>query len=92
MLKGRQAQGGAFAQVPGKLIVMAACDEDDEGNLLSAFNPREFIDAARAKREAQIIAGNHAGVIAWQRSVDLQLGEFGPPEVLFQHGKIPDLE
>lgn len=77
---------------PGKLIVMAAFDEDDEGNLVPAFDPREFQDAARAKREAQMIADKHAGVIAWQRSADPSLGEFGAPEVLFQQGKIPDME
>ena len=41
-----------MAQPLGKMIVMAAFDEDEEGNLIPAFNPREFTDAARAKREA----------------------------------------
>lgn len=76
----------------GKMIVMAAFDEDDEGNLVPAFDPREFNDAARAKREAQMIASRHAGVIAWQRTADPSIGEYGPPEVLFQNGKIPDME
>ncbi|WP_258160720.1 hypothetical protein [Rhizobium sp. TH2] len=71
---------------------MAAFNEDDEGNLVPAFDPWEFNDAARAKREAQIIAGKHAGVTAWQRSADPSVGEYGPPEVLFQHGKLPEME
>ena len=81
-----------MAQTPSKLIVMAAFDEDDEGNLVPAFDPREFQDAARAKREAQMIADKHAGVIAWQRSADPTIGEFGEPEIIFQHGKIPEME
>jgi hypothetical protein len=81
-----------MTQPLGKLIVMAAFDEDDEGNFVPAFDPREFNDAARAKREAQTIAGKHAGVIAWQRSTDPSVGEYGPPEVLFQHGKIPEMD
>lgn len=81
-----------MAQTPGKLIVMAAFDEDGEGNLIPAFDPREYPDASRAKREAQAIAHLHAGVIAWQRTADLTVGEFGEPEILFQQGKIPDME
>ena len=59
---------------------------------LPAFDPRELNDAARAKREARMIASKHAGVIAWQRTADPSIGEYGPPEVLFQRGKIPDME
>jgi hypothetical protein len=79
-----------MTQPLGNMIVMAAFDEDDEGNLVPAFDPREFNDTGRAKREAQRIASKHAGVIAWQRSADPSIG--GPPEVLFHHGKIPDME
>jgi hypothetical protein len=81
-----------MAQPLGKMIVMAAFDEDDEGNLIPAFNPREFTDAARAKREAQMIADTRAGVIAWQRTADPSIGQNGAPEVLYQHGKIPEME
>ena len=81
-----------MTQPLGKLIVMAAFNEDEEGNLVPAFDPREFNDAARAKREAQMIGGKHAGVIAWQRTADPSIGEYGPPEILFQSGKIPDME
>jgi hypothetical protein len=76
----------------GKMIVMAAFDENDEGNLVSAFNPREYTDAERAKGETLIISGKHAGVIAWQRPVDSISGEYGPPQVLFLRGKIPKME
>lgn len=46
----------------------------------------------RAKREAQMLAGKHAGVIAWQRTADPSIGEYGPPELLFQQGKIQEME
>jgi hypothetical protein len=81
-----------MTQPLGKMIVMAAFDEDDEGNLVPAFDPRELTDAARAKREAQMIAAKHVGVIAWQRMADPSVGEYGPPEVLFQSGKLPEME
>jgi hypothetical protein len=81
-----------MSQQQGKLIVLAAFDENEDGELVPAFNPREFNDAGRAKREAQMLVGKHVGVVAWQRTADLQLGEYGDPEVLFQHGKIPDME
>ncbi len=81
-----------MSQQPGKLIVLAAFDETEDGELVPVFNPREFNDAGRAKREAQILAGKHAGVVAWQRTADPQLGEYGEPEILFQHGKIPEME
>lgn len=71
---------------------MAAFDDDDEGNLVPAFDPREFNDAARAKREAHLIASKRAGVIAWQRTADPSIGEYGPPEVLFQHDKLPEMD
>ena len=81
-----------MAQPLGKMIVMAAFDEDEEGTLVPAFDPREFTDPARAKREAQMIASKHAGVIAWQRTADPSIGEYGPPEVLYQHGKLPEMD
>jgi len=36
-----------MTQPLGKVIVMAAFDEDDEGNLQPAFDPREFNDGPR---------------------------------------------
>lgn len=76
----------------GKLIVLAAFNKDDEGNLVPAFDPRQVDTEDRAKREARLIADSHAGVVAWSRDADPGLGEYGPPVVLFQAGEIPDLE
>lgn len=75
-----------------RLIVLAAFDENDEGELLPAFEPRQVDNEMKAKMNAQAIAHLHAGVIAWSRTADLVNGEFGDPEIIFQRGKIPDME
>jgi hypothetical protein len=75
-----------------KLILLAAFDKNDEGDLVPAFDARQVDTAERAVREAKVLAGSHAGVVAWSRDADPALGEYGPPEVLFHAGVIPDLE
>lgn len=76
-----------------KLIVLAAFDRDDEtGELRPAFEPREMRDEGQARQQAALIKGDHAGVIAWARSADPDLGEFGPPEVLAVYGEVPEME
>lgn len=75
-----------------KLIVLAAFDKNDEGELVPAFEARQIDTEERAVREAKILATRHVGVIAWSRDADPVHGEYGPPVVLFQHGDIPDME
>ena len=77
---------------PVKLIVLAAFDQDEEGNMLPAFDPRQMQDEGRAVREAKMLVGKHASVVAWSRDADPVAGEYGPPEILFQHGQIPEME
>jgi hypothetical protein len=77
---------------PTKLIVLLAFDRSEEGELLPAFEPREMRDEGTAIRTAKEMARRHVGVIAWSRSADLLLGEFGPPVVLYQEGDVPDLD
>jgi hypothetical protein len=77
---------------PTKLIVLLAFDRSEDGELLPAFEPREMRDEGTAIRTAKEMARRHVGVIAWSRSADLLLGEFGPPVVLYQHGDVPDLD
>lgn len=76
----------------GKLIVLAAFDKNDEGELVPAFEPRQIDTESRAVREAKLMAGQYAGVMAWSRDADPALGEYGPPTILFQAGELPDLE
>lgn len=49
----------------GKLIVLAFV-KNDEGNLVPAFDPRQGDIEERAKREARMMAGQYAGVVAWR--------------------------
>lgn len=75
-----------------KLIVVMAFDPDDEGTLQTAFGPQDFQSEDRAVRAAQALAPKHAGVIAWSREANVDIGEYGEPVTLFQAGDIPDME
>ncbi len=75
-----------------KLIVLAAFDADEEGNLLPAFDPRQMQDEGGAVREAKALADKHVAVVAWSRDADPVAGEYGPPEILFQSGPVPEME
>ncbi|RYE07403.1 MAG: hypothetical protein EOP22_18025 [Hyphomicrobiales bacterium] len=80
------------AKLADKLIVLLAFDKDEEGNLQPAFEPREMQDERRAVATARLMALNHAGVITWMREANLARGEYGPAEVLYQAGEVPDLD
>ncbi len=47
--------------------------------------PKACPSAASAR-----LAQTHVGVIAWSRTGDPDLGDWGPPEVLVRTGVIPD--
>ncbi|WP_439616915.1 hypothetical protein [Shinella sp.] len=74
-----------------KLVVLAAFNKTDDGDLVPAFEPRQVDTEERAVREAKVLAGSHAGVMAWSRDADPALGEYGPPTILYQHGELPEL-
>lgn len=76
----------------GKLIVLAAFNKSEEGELVPAFDPRQFDTEDRAKREGRLIADQYAGVVAWSREADPAIGEYGPPVIIFQAGDVPELE
>lgn len=76
----------------GKLIVLIAFKYDEEGNLQPAFEPREMPDEVRAKLAAKDLSAHYPGVIAWSRSADPQLGEYGEPVELARYGTIPEIE
>ena len=75
-----------------KLIVVMAFDQDEEGELQPVFGPAEQQSEERAVRTAKMLAMKHAGVIAWSREANPDLGEYGEPTVLYQHGQVPDME
>jgi hypothetical protein len=78
--------------IPTRLVVLAAFDKGEDGELHPAFEAREMPDEDRAKRAARMLAGQHAGIIAWSRTADLVNGLFGEPEVLAVYGEVPDME
>jgi hypothetical protein len=75
-----------------KLIVLLAFDLDSEGNLRPAFEPREMPSEDRARLAAMELAPHHAGILAWSRTADPQLGEYGEPVELARYGLVPDME
>ncbi len=78
---------------PTHLIVVMAFDPDPEaGDLIAAIEPMQFDSAERAVRMAKELSNKHIGVIAWARTADPNLGEYGEPEVLFQAGEVAEME
>jgi hypothetical protein len=77
---------------PPKLVVLWAFDRTDDGGLVPAFEAREMPDERRAVMRATQINGLHAGVIVWSREIDPSRGEYGPSDVLYKSGSIPDLD
>ncbi|MAN76439.1 MAG: hypothetical protein CML24_04395 [Rhizobiales bacterium] len=77
---------------PTRLIIVVAFEDDGEGGLRPAFDPREFQSESRATNEARLLAASYPAVIAWSREARPDIGEYGPPTILFQHGDVPDME
>lgn len=77
---------------PDRLIVVMAFDRDEEGNLVSAFEPKQFTSEASARQTAEALSGKHAGVIAWSRTASPEVGEYGEPSELARYGDVPDME
>ncbi len=75
-----------------RLIVVAAFDRNDDGELVPACDAQQQQSEERAIRLAKGLAGKHAGVIAWSRDADPRLGEYGPPTTLFVAGDVPEME
>jgi hypothetical protein len=50
-----------------QLIVLAAFDRNNDGELVPAFEPRGMRDEDQATRTAREMKDRHAGVIAWVR-------------------------
>jgi len=77
---------------PVRLVVVMAFDRSDEGEIVPAFEAMQFDSEERALRSARELAGKHDGVLAWARDAEPDVGEYGPPTVLFQSGQVPDME
>lgn len=75
-----------------KLIVAAAFDRGEDGELFPIYGPAEQQTEERAVRVAKSLATKHVGVIAWSREANPAIGEYGPPTTLFRAGDVPDME
>lgn len=75
-----------------KLIVVVAFDRGEDGELFAAFGTADQQSEDRAIRTARQLSTKHAGVIAWSREAQPDIGEYGPPTTLFVHGDVPDME
>jgi hypothetical protein len=76
-----------------RLIVLAAFNRDEDGGeLVPAFDPREMQSEGRAKQDAALMSPRYAGVIAWARDAAPDVGDYGPPQVLAQYGEIPEMD
>ena len=75
-----------------KLVVVAAFNRNEDGDLVPAFDPRQMQSEDAARRLAKLVESEHAGVIAWSREADPAVGEYGEPTILYQAGSVPDME
>jgi hypothetical protein len=51
----------------------------------------QFKTADEAARRAGLLAGKHAGIVAYSMDVDEDSGDYGTPRVLFESGDVPEL-
>jgi hypothetical protein len=70
------------------LHVVQAFEERD--NAIVPVQPKVCPSAGSARALAERLAQNHVGVIAWSRTGDPDLGDWGPPKVLVRTGVVPD--
>jgi hypothetical protein len=68
-------------------VVQAFAEQD--GGLLAA-EPKACPSAASARSLASRLATANAGVIAWSRTGDPELGDWEPAVLLVRTGTIPD--
>ena len=67
--------------------VVVPFGKDEEGNLVP-LEPMEAPNGDAARRRAQAVAGTHAGAVAFSRTGDPDLGEFGDAVVLATFGEV----
>lgn len=77
---------------PSRLIVVVAFEDDGEGGMRPAIEPREYQSPLRARNDARDLAERYPAVIAWARDAKFDVGDYGEPEILFRHGEVPDME
>ncbi|MHA6692477.1 hypothetical protein [Devosia sp. A449] len=74
------------------LIVLAAFERGENGDLFPAFEAQQMPSEHAAIARAKLMSRSYAGVITWKRPPKPDEGEFGEAEVLWQHGDVPEME
>ncbi len=77
---------------PARLIVVVAFSRANNGRLVPASDPMQFDTPHEATQMARYLAAKCAGVLAWVRDAQHEVGGYGPPTILFQSGDVPELE
>ena len=75
--------------MPTRTYYVVQAFKEEDGAAV-ALKPNAAPGEASARALAQMLAVSHVGVIAWSRTGDSDLGEWGPPEIIFKTGLIPD--
>lgn len=73
-------------------LVVMAFDKADNGDIVPAFDAVRFNDRERALSSARNLAGQHVGILVLSWEAEPDIGEYGPPTVLFQSGEVPETE
>ena len=79
---------GAMANVTYYVVISFIRDEDS-GELIGE-KPIEMPSGAAATARARSLAATKAGAVAFSRTGNPELGEFGDAVVLFRAGEVPD--
>jgi hypothetical protein len=75
--------------LPSQTLHIVQAFEEREGAIVPV-QPKVCPSAGSARALAAQLAQTHVGVIAWSRTGDPDLGDWGPPAVLVRTGVIPD--
>lgn len=92
MARQPQSTGQEPVQKSTTLVVVMAFEKTEDGELRPAFEAQQAPSEHSAIQRAKLMSRSYVGVIAWKRPADPDRGDFGEPEVLWQHGEVPDLE
>jgi hypothetical protein len=74
-----------------ELYVLKAYDMNANGDLHSAFEPRQIESEAAAIAEAQLIAAKHDGVVVLKRAAHPAVGDYGPKTIAFKSGLLSEI-
>jgi hypothetical protein len=86
-----QKSGGPTMIQSHETFVLMAYVMNDNGHLDEVFEPRQMKSQIAAVLAATLLTSKHHGVVVWKQSVDPAIGEYGPAEIVFQRGIIPEV-